>query len=122
MNIPDFYLASTESKRFEHPRRCRALKRVCSESRDDLLLIQIEPPLIGQDYGLGSNDINVVAVATRHMGDSLFPIQSWPVYVHVARILTRSPAESEHFKDAELEAIAWAELYRTEEDAQLKKM
>lgn len=122
MNNPDFYLASTESSRFEQPRRCKRLKRLRLENRDDLLLIEIEPPLIGQDFGLGANDIHIVAIAPRDKADSLFPIKVWPVYVHVARILSPSPMDRQSLNDNELETIAWAELYETESDAQLKKM
>lgn len=93
-----------------------------SDSRDVLLLVRVEPPLVGQPYGLGGRDIDTVLVATRHEGDSLFPIHKWPVFVHVARLLIENPETREQIHDNEFEAIAWAELYATEAAARVKSM
>jgi hypothetical protein len=64
--------------------------------------------------------IPFVLVAVRHQGASLFPINEWPVFVHVARPLIDSPELREKLRDDELELIAWGALYRTEEDARVK--
>lgn len=122
MNDPDFFLASSDGYRLEEPRSCRRIKRVSSDSRNDLLLVKIEPPLIGQPYGLGGRDIDMLLVATRHKGDSLFPIKKWPVFVHVARLLIANPEEREQIHDNEFESIAWAELYATKAAARAKTM
>ncbi|GAO37568.1 hypothetical protein SCT_3001 [Sulfuricella sp. T08] len=122
MDTPDFYLASSEGYNLEEPRSCKRVKRLRSDSRDDLLLIRIDPPLIGQLYGLGGREIDNVLVATRHKGDSLFPIKGWPVLVHVARLLIDNPDERDQVHDNEFESIAWAELYETETAARLKAM
>lgn len=122
MDRPDFYLASSEGYRLEEPRSCKRIKRVSSDSRDDLLLVKVDPPLIGQSYGLGGRDIDILLVATQHKGDSLFPINKWPMFVHVARLLIENPEQREQIHDNEFESIAWAELYRTKEDARVKAM
>jgi len=122
MDTPDFFLASSEGYRLEEPRRCKRIKRVRSDNRDDLLLVKVEPPLIGQRYGLGGRDIDTLLVATRHEGDSLFPIKQWPVYVHVARLLIENPEQREQIHDDEFESIAWAELYVTEAAARAKAL
>ena len=119
---PDFYLASTEGYGMEEPRRCWRIRRLATANRDDLLLIKINPPLLGQKYGLGDNDINFVVVATRHQGGSLFPINQWPVYVHVAILLMDYSTIVGILQDDQIKPIAWAELYLTEEDAILKRM
>ena len=116
---PDFYLASSEGYGLEDPRRCFSVRRLQSDHRDDLLLVRIEPPLLGQPFGLGNRDIDEIIIAPRHVGESLFPIQQWPVYVHVARSLV--PIQGRVvIHDKEMESIAWAELYQTE-DAAWKK-
>ncbi len=120
MQNPDFFLASSDSYRLVEPRSCKRIKRVGSDNRDDLLLVKVEPPLVGQLYGLGGRDIDTLLIATRHKGDSLFAIQKWPVFVHVARLLIENPERREQIHDNEFESIAWAELYRTEEDARVK--
>ena len=122
MSIPDFYLASSEGYGLESPRRAWRVKRLSTDSRDDLLLVRVDPPLLGQNYGLGSRDVEMVLIATRHRGSSLFPISEWPIFVHVARPLVERPELKDHLRPDEFEAIAWAELYRTESDARSKAM
>lgn len=106
----------------EKPRCCWRIKRLASGQRDDLLLVRIEPPLLGQKYGLGGRDIELVLLAPRHKGDSLFPISQWPVDVHVARSLVEDPEALENIDPKDMKVIAWAELYRTESDARMKVM
>jgi hypothetical protein len=122
MSDPDFFLASSEGYDLEAPRSCRRLKRVASASRDDLLIVEIDPPLSGQKFGLGDGKIRHVIVAPRHQGSSLFPISEWPVFVHVARLLTDNLEHPDKIEECDFESIAWAELYRTENDAKLKLM
>jgi hypothetical protein len=116
---PDFYLASTEGYDMGEPRRCWRLRRIISPSRDDLLLIRIDPPLLAEKCGLCGQDIDVVLVATRHRGASLFPINDWPVYVHVACPMVDNPELRDELKEHEFKSIAWAELYQSEEDARV---
>jgi hypothetical protein len=120
MNNPDFYLASTEGYDLYQPRSCKRIRPIASDSRTYMLLIEIDPPLIGQKYGLGGRDISLVIIAPRHKGGSLFPIADWPTYVHVARPLIENVESRDTVGDNELELIAWAEIYRTEEDARMK--
>jgi hypothetical protein len=122
MTNPDFYLASAEGYGLEEPHKGWKVRRLTTQNRDDFLLIRIDPPLVGQKYGLGGNDIDHVIVATRHKGDTLFPITKWPMYVHVARLLIDLPEEVSELKTADYESIAWAELYKTENDARNKAM
>jgi hypothetical protein len=115
----DFYLASSEGFEMENPRACREIARLRGGQRDDYLLVQIDPPLIGQAFGLGGIDIEQVIVATRHQGESLFPIKRWPVYVHVARLLVPFVGQ-DLIRAEEMESIAWAELYETRDSAEAK--
>jgi hypothetical protein len=118
MKNPDFFLTSaSEGYDFKETRKCKIIKRLRSKNRDDLMMIKIDPPVIGQKYGLGGKDIDIVFIATRHQGDSLFPIKKWPVFVHVARFLINNPEERDVIDDNEFESIAWAEIYKTESDA-----
>lgn len=120
---PDFYLSSTEGYGMDIPRSCWRIARMATASRDDLLLLKIDPPLSGHRYGLQCRDIDLVLVATRHEENStLFPITHWPVYVHVARLLVENPELLGRLQEDQFKSIAWAELYRTEEDAQKKVM
>lgn len=123
MKPPDFYLALTESSLFAEPRRCWRVKRLKTATRRDLLLIKVDPPLRARELSLDmANDLDLFVVATRFRASSLFPITSWPVYVHVARVLVENVADRDTLKKGQYESIAWAELYRTVEDALLKRM
>jgi hypothetical protein len=117
----EFYLASTESAMLERPRRCHVIARLTSEFRDDYMLISIDPPLNGQMLGLGARDLDQVLIANRHQGDSLFPINRWPMFVHVARLCV--PYKGQVFvNNAQIASLAWGELYATEAAARAKTM
>lgn len=123
MCAPDFYLASsdvTPDSDLARPRRCWRLRRLATDTRDDLLLVRIAPPLPGQAFGLGDREIDQLLLAARHKGFSLFPISTWPVYVHVARPLVDDIEFRDKLNTRELHSFAWAELYPTEEAARLK--
>lgn len=122
MDSPDFYMASSEGYDMQEPRRCWQKCRLETSHRNDLMLITIEPPLIGQKYGLGAIDIHDVVIAPRHRGVSLFPVAKWPVYVHVARLLVPLPNVGTILRSDDLEEIAWAEIYPSEEDARIRRV
>lgn len=120
MTTPDFYLASAEGYGLESPHACFILRRLRSERRDDFLLVRIDPSIIGQPFGLGDKDIDEVIIATRHQGDSLFPIRRWPVDIHVLRPLVR--LGDAVIRNDEFQSVAWAALYRSEQDARNKRL
>ena len=115
MEKPDFFLVSSEG-RPDQPRRCFRLQRVLGRSGDDYLLVRIDPPIIGQPFGLGGRDIDRVILATKYVGSSLFPISEWPMSVHVARLL-RELRKGDTLTKEDLEVIDWAQLYSSKEEA-----
>jgi hypothetical protein len=82
--------------------------------------VEIEPPLIGQKYGLGEHDLAEVIIIPRHEGDFIANVALGPVSVHVARSLVGNLRGREIIGDNELHLIAWAEIYKSEEDARRK--
>lgn len=119
MNIntkPEFYIKSTEGyEDFSFPRACYPIKRLKGEKRDDYLLIAVEPPIIGQKYGLGDKDIDFLIIATRHADTSLFPVSEWPLYVHIAYPLIENVEFISSILLKDIKLIAWGELYQTKE-------
>jgi hypothetical protein len=81
---PDFYLISSEGYGLNSPIACFKKMKLTGSNRDGYMLCDIQPPLIGQAYGMLSKDIFQLVFASRHQGYSLFPIKKWPAYVHVA--------------------------------------
>jgi hypothetical protein len=114
--VADFFLTSSEGYGLESPRACMCRSRLGGRKGDDYLLVEIDPPLIGQRFGRGAEDIHVLVLATRHEGQSLFPVSEWPLYVHVA-LARRDLAGAANVAEGDLQLIGWGEIYRTEEDA-----
>lgn len=120
MDASEFYLASHEvypDDDLARVRRCWRLKRVGVGFQDDSLLIRVDPPFPGRDYGLNADAITIVALQARLQGYSLFPIEKWPTYVYVSACLVSDPALRQHFDPSEVMMIGWAELYPSEAEA-----
>lgn len=115
---PDFFLsAAGEYRPLERPRACRAKARLRDLVRDDYMLVEIEPTLLGQTFGLGDRDISRLILSTRYQGSTLFPITEWPSHVYVTRILDETVLQTLSFTKSQVELIAWAVMFRTLEEA-----
>lgn len=115
---PIFYLTTAgEYKLLSKPRACWFAKRLRDINRDDYMLVTIDPPLIGQPFGLGDTDIEYLILSTRHQGSSLYPVKEWPTSVYVARIRDRSLIEEGSFVPNQIELIAWGEILNNLEKA-----
>lgn len=111
---PDFYLSSAgEYQPLTEPRWCWKKAWLRDLARDDYMLVEIDPPLIGQSFGLGRKDITQLIISGKHQGDSLFPTTAWPLSVYVARILDDSIVKSLSFTRGQVELIAWAMIFQT---------
>jgi hypothetical protein len=75
------------------------------------MLVGIDPPLIGQPFGLGANDITALILSTRHEGFSLFSLEEWPINVYVARISDTNVLDAECFEREQVQLIAWGEVF-----------
>jgi hypothetical protein len=111
----DFYLRLNEGA--GEPRACWCRGRLRDSCRDDWMLVAIEPPVIGQPYGLGGEDIYHLLLATRHQGQGLFPVSQWPASVYVVRLLNKSILDQREFDNAQTQLIDWGVLHQTYEDA-----
>jgi hypothetical protein len=115
---PDFFLsAAGENEDIASPRACWQKNRLKDSMRDDHLLVEIEPPVIGQKYGLGSEDITTLILSARYDGFSLFPVREWPCHVYVARILDAAVVRTLVFTRTQVEIIAWGMIFRTLDEA-----
>ena len=81
------------------------------------MLVEIDPPVIGQHYGLGSKDITNLILSSRHEGFTLFPVKEWPCHVYVARILDDAIPKTTSFTRDQVEVIAWGMIFRTLDEA-----
>ena len=111
----DFYLSSTDTYGLETPRRVRRIKRIAIGQRDDALLAEIDPPIAA--WTSKESTTSIVILATRHTGYSLFPVSKLPLSVRVAKPLIENVQSRDHLELTEVQTIAWADLYETEQDA-----
>jgi hypothetical protein len=65
--------------------------------------ITIDPPLIGQPFGLGQKDISELLIAARWKGFSLYPVNQWPISVYVIRIIDDSILQTKFFKKDQIQ-------------------
>ena len=120
MSTPDFFLKSSEGYGLDVPRACFRRARLGGRAADDYLVVDIDPPLPGESFGRPGQAIRVLVLATRHAGRTLFPVNEWPLYVHVA-IPTRELLQQTELSADDLDHVAWAEIYRTIDDAIAEK-
>ena len=118
MTRPDFFISSSDDVKLSGVYACTRIARVRSDARDDFMLIEVEPPL--PFFGDG---LRQVVIACRSRQESLFPISDWPMHVHVVIPPHEVMANHGHVMQSHaMQVAAWAELYRTEEDARAKRM
>ena len=115
------YLSSTESYRFSGVFECRVRERFVFEAGNPALLVELSPKLPGSDFGR-SGDVGEFVVASRLEGLTVDDLSHMPIFVHLALPPVGwspavGPPSSEGFQ-----VVAWAELYRTREDAQAHRM
>jgi hypothetical protein len=112
---PDFYLSAAGEMTGDMAliRACRVRGRLHDQFHREHMLIHVDPPVIGQPYGLGARDLTRLIVTARFVGFTLFPISEWPCHVYVSRMLDEGITGSSAFTGEQVEIIAWAWLYRT---------
>ncbi len=108
----DFYLVSTELREPYEPRACRIVRRLCSELRDDLALVEIEPPLSRHVYDT-DEDVRWLILVSRHQGTSLFPVSEWPLAVYVCRLKSTDEIETDTVASDSLAILDWGEVRQT---------
>jgi len=118
--LQQFFLSSTDSYEFEVPRECHLIKKMSGLTPEGCLYVEIDPPIIGQNYGLGDKDIDKVILVKRLENISINPINEWPAYVHIARPL-QNFNEHKVITSDDIQMIAWGELYPTYDRALAKK-
>jgi hypothetical protein len=82
----DFYLASSEIRGLRSLRRCEVVERLRAESGNDLLLISVDPPVLGGIPGSCEVGLSQMAVSAHAPANPLPPTDCWPIPVYVACI------------------------------------
>ena len=114
---PDFYLTSSEGYNLEQIRACYKRQRLLGDHPDGYMICEIAPPILGQPFGLGTQDIHEIIIASRHAGYSIFSVKEWPVYVHVARLTSDAVSDKFAITEGDIESIGWAEIHESSASA-----
>lgn len=115
--MPDvYYLSSLDSKLLKETRECVFVRRMHFDSGKEIVLAKIDPPLLGQKFGL-YEDVDTVIFANRHKGESLPPVANFPCFVFVARPIRHHIEMLDVIGTDDVEIVGWGELYRTRTDA-----
>jgi hypothetical protein len=115
---PDFFLSCAgEYKPLSEPRACWAKARLRDAIRDDYMLIEISPTLIGQSFGFADKNITQLIISARFEGYTLYPIAQLPVPVYVSRIVDDGILATLFVKQNQIELIAWGTIFGTLEAA-----
>jgi len=109
--MQDFYLVSTELREPYEPRACHIIKRLCSELRDDLALVEVSPPLPFYIYDSAEDLIRLI-IAARHEGTSLFPVSEWPLAVYICCFKEQGNLDQGVIRSEDLTILDWGEIRR----------
>ncbi len=99
-------------------RRCAVIGKITDDKGRDYLWVRVDPPVIGQPYGLGSREISDLLLLPHYEGTSLFPISGFPLPVYIYRALDEGLFKGLHDSSNELQLAAWGEIYQTKEQAE----
>ncbi len=115
-----YYLSSLDSSRFEPVRECKFVGQTALENGRVCAIATLNPPVNGQDFDVGA-DIDTVVLAPRHAGATLFPVNEFPCFVHIARPLRGGVRDLQRLTVQDVEVIGWGELYRSRSDAESRR-
>lgn len=105
----DFHLVSTELKNPYQPVACHVVRRLRSELRDDLVLVEIDPAQPSHIYDT-AQDIHYFILAPRHDGTSLFPVSEWPLPVYICLPKQSVDSVKELISSHQLSITDWGEV------------
>ena len=120
IKTPDFYLMSSEGYSLQDPIECYKRKKLTGKHTDGYMLCDINPSLNGSKYSLDNKKIDQLVFSSRHKNYSLFPIPTWPAYVHIAIAEKNNLTNSFDLKESDIKLIAWGELYKEYSDIKNK--
>lgn len=110
---PDFYLTSTETSNVFDVRTCYTERRLKIKNRNEYLLARISPP-IQQPNG---DNIDKIVLTVRFAGNTLFPINEWPMNVYVCKVLNEETINTDAVSVDDLKIILWGSLFKSFDEA-----
>lgn len=97
------------------PRTCHLIAPINVGNRNDCWVAEVDPPFIGQPFGLGAKDIDRVIVASKWDGISLFDENRIDIPVYVVHIRDPSVTTNRSLGSEEVEVMFWGIVRRVKE-------
>jgi hypothetical protein len=107
--MADFCLVSTELRSPYAPHVCTIIRRLRSETRNDLAFVRIDPPLDKEVYDT-DDDVHYLILASRLKDTSLFPITEFPIAVYICLLKCRLEEMENYVSNENLTIIDWSEI------------
>jgi len=111
----DYYLASEDCDPTGGVHEVRRIKRLRYASRDDILLVKVDPPFEGRRLGVRIDLLGALFIASRWTTRPLFPVVGWPVAVYILAPMRRTPESVDEIFNKDVRLVGWGELYPTAE-------
>lgn len=105
----ELYLRSNELRDPYPAHKCRLIKRISSDIRDDMGVFKMIPPLPPHYYNTNS-DLEFVVMASKQEGDTLFPLTKLPMQVYLCSIKVPIETLDKFLSSDQLEILDWAEI------------
>jgi len=103
------YLTSTEYERLTGPIVCEIVNNIYM-NKHQVLVVKIEPPLVGVDYDRGFQTINYLLLIAKYKDEEIKNLNKFPIDVVVfIPDNLEEPLKIER-KWTEMDSIGWAEL------------
>lgn len=117
------FLSSSEGPALSGVYECTLVGSVRFGFREHCTVVRLSPPIPRRVWNLEGTDIELVVLANRHAGETVVPVSSWPLCVHM--LVPHSEinmASIQELTEADLLLNDWGELYRTHDDAMRKAL
>ena len=109
---PDFVLLLDDDNPRSHVvKSCWVTGRLASESRDDWVLVTVDPPITRAESGIDGPDKAEILLAPHFQGDSLFPVSRWPLRVYVVALLNSAAKDKRVLRDSDYACISWGAVF-----------
>src|SRR6202020_753634 len=110
--LPDFFLGSSEHRgEWAKPRACWLRAHLRMQNGRDAVLVEIDPPVIGQPFGLGEKDIANLILVAKWKGKPIPDrVVDW-VPVLVFRMLVPVDLARGTVHESAVILQAWGEIY-----------
>lgn len=116
---PLCWLTSGEEVFWSQPRACRALAATSVRGPErEVLVVGIDPPAIGQAFGLGGEDVEVLALSPAQVGKRLTPRPEMPIDVHLLLLSTPWTGRADELAREDLRPVGRGRLVSSLEQAE----